>query len=318
MGCGVSKVAEHKSYFISRHILKTADADPALAATFKMLLFDSNSRNAFYRFIELNYSEVNIEFYEGVDALIQQVKDGVLSDSACYAKVTPFLQMAYLNDLCVHPELKQTLKQLLLTKIQPKIALTKFEMEFLLKDLAAAQLDIISSMGQILQSFERSKEFADYIIYSSMPSEKKIQTQSRKRNKSNHSISRSFFNGLKSKEILIVENSTLVAKILICSLQSTFSKVFHAVNEKEALAALSERPFDVILFSLDITDRGGLDVIITKYKERCIEFHIKPDKFVGMIGDANSGLVQDALDRGFRAVLVKPFSYEQVVAALKH
>lgn len=309
------RVTDEKSVFIQKHVLST-HRDVKFLAEFHMIMFDKLSRNAFYKYLEHNYSTNNIQYFEGVEKIKEQCKEHDLVDDDFRILVTPLLQMSAFVDLHVNPTLKTEMRKTLQGKLQSKVLLTRYDRELIVQCLEQAQVDIITSMGNILQKFERSKEFNDYIQYQSKHSDRMPIPQNTKHRSNSHenSISRSF-RGFKNEEILIVENSSLISKILICSLQQTFRKVLHAINEKEASEALSDRVFDIVLFSLDIGEDAGLRVY-AKYKERCEEFGMQADKFIGMTSDPQSQAVITSR-REFRRVLVRPFDYNDLMGAIK-
>ena len=310
------KVADEKSVFIQKHVIST-HRDIKFLAEFHMITFDKSSRNAFYKYLENNYSTSNIQYFEGVEKLREQLKEQDIVDNEFRVLVIPLLQMSVLADLHVNPTLKDEMRALLRSKLQSKVLLTRFDRELIVKSLESAQEDIIASMGNILQKFERSKEFNDYVQYQSKNSDRMPIPQNTKHRSNSHenSISRSL-RGFKNEEILIIENSSLISKILICSLQQTFRKVLHAINEKEAVDALSDRVFDIVLFSLDIGDEAGFR-IYTMYKERCDEVGMQADKFIGMTSDPQSPAISTHSEKGFRRILVRPFDHHDFMSAIK-
>ena len=310
------QVADEKSVFIQKHVIST-HRDVKFLAEFHMIMFDKSSRNAFYKYLENNYSTNNIQYFEGVQKLKEQLKEQELVDNEFRLSVTPLLQMSTFIDLHVNPTLKEEMKQLLRNKLQSKILLTRYDREMILKKLEDAQEDIITSMGNILQKFERSKEFNDYVQYQSKNSDRMPIPQNTKHRSNSHenSISRSL-RGYKNEEVLIVENSSLISKILICSLQQTFRKVLHAINEKEAAEALSDRVFDIVLFSLDLGDEAGFR-IYELYKERCDEVGMQADKFIGMTSDPQSPANATYIQRGYRKILLRPFDHHDFMSAIK-
>jgi CheY-like chemotaxis protein len=320
--------AAHPVFELVERIIKQAPrSNTFVVASFQMILFDSISRHAFITYIEQNYSTVNLEFYDGVSrfkTMIETHQD--MDDIEFFAHSAMLLQLALVPRLKVHMSLKtdlQTLYRLSNNATRQEVMLC----------LDEAQADIIASMDKLLLNFETSPQFADFIHYSSVAMSMKSNfsvsgTRRRKSKSANPAVRgsadhadafsslRLSFSG-RSREILIVENVPIVAKILICNLQKSFRRVIHAFNSKQALEFLSQRAFDVVLYSVDVAMEDSLDVIV-KYKERCEESHIKPDKFVGMVSDPQSPLISDAMSLGFRKVLVKPFNEHDVLAALLH
>ena len=310
------QVSDEKSVFIQKHVIST-HRDSKFIAEFHMIMFDKSSRNAFYKYLEKNYSTNNIQYFEGVERLKEQLKVEDMIENEFRLLVIPLLQMSTFVDLHVNDTLKSEMKRILYDKLQSKVLLTRFDREMIVKNLEDAQEDIITSMGNIIQKFERSKEFNDYIQYQSKNSDRMPIPQNTKHRSGSHenSISRSL-RGFKNEEILIVENSSLISKILICSLQQTFRKVLHAINEKEAMDALSDRVFDIVLFSLDVGDEAGLR-IYALYKERCDEVGMQADKFIGMTSDPQSPAITTHVQQGYRKILVRPFDHHDFMSAIK-
>jgi PleD family two-component response regulator len=189
-----------------------------------------------------------------------------------------------------------------------------------------------------LPKFETSKAFADFIKYksqressamkSNVVAEKTSNSIFRisKYEKNNKKIyrepsSNSFqsirktLSTLGSKSILIVESSTLTAKILIYHLQQKFNLVVHAVSDKEALSSLlSDTVFEWILFSIDIS--SDCLSLIAKYTDYCKKHNSTPAKVIGVASDTKSPLVPYALAAGFKTVLMIPFDHNDFMAAI--
>ena len=189
--------------------------------------------------------------------------------------------------------------------------------------LSQAQADISRTLQNLLPKFERSKEFAAYVQYYSTHSEsckmivKTVSSQNLLTDVNPNIFIARMKNSFKAKKILIVENSTLVAKVIICSLQSRYFNVLHATNPNEALLSLlTTDEYDVVLFSLDISPDGGMHVF-AGYKYYRHKLKLGLAKFIGMASDASSAHIQLALKNGFYSVLVKPFSLKELLAAIR-
>jgi DNA-binding response OmpR family regulator len=114
-----------------------------------------------------------------------------------------------------------------------------------------------------------------------------------------------------------VEDSSLVAKIIISYLQRRKYTVVHAVSYKEAAAALvyEEMNFVVVLYSLDIEGRA-LDAYM-QYNASCDERGTARSKFVGIVRDPLAPLTREAVTSGFNSMLVKPFDCRDVMNAIR-
>jgi CheY-like chemotaxis protein len=307
--------------------------DALLTATFKMVLFDHNSRAAFVKFVQSTDSIAAIIFWEGIQKL--RIKAAENSEGNYDDEIKNILYEVYINKVLLTTRLRIELKAIYATfGTTPRGKV--------LSKLEEAQNIIVKQMNELLPKFERSKGFAEFIQYNSIPPELSVSARNKPSPSSRRPLgtfnekgsfkdddlisrmgldsSASFkglhraFSSVFSKSILLVESSTLVAKILISYLQTRKYEVVHAVNQKEALESLVDvnNEFGMVLFSLDINRNGGLG-IITQYLELCRRLNKPPIKIFGTISDARSPVMQDALTLGFNAVLVKPFDYNDVI-----
>lgn len=307
MGCMSSRVkpvADEKSVFISKHLPRY---NPTLAAPLRIVLSDERSRGAFYKWVKVNYSLCNIEFFEEVENLrIANVDKETTDDEFCKLS-GPIFQKAYYDGLDVSRDLKNELKRMF--KLKTKIGRDKILARF-----SEAQVEIMQGMDDVLIRFERSKEFNEYIKYSSTPvdpAQPLAKRISERRKSFGDSLRASFTPS--TMEVLIIEGTPIVAKILLCNFQAMRFKVFHAVNAKEAKEALLTTHFDLILLSLDTLGTQDSIEVYQSYCEKCAGLELDPGAVVGSLSDPSSDKGPAALDLGMKAVLIKPFTVAEFI-----
>lgn len=285
-------------------------------ATFNMILFDVNTRVAFVKFLQARSYDYALQLYERIKAYKDDITLGTKTQSGLDEELRLLLEISFWRKIPMNESLRRDIGALLISEI-PLI-----RGEALIK-LSEAQDDISRTLQNLLPKFERSKEFASYIQYYSTHSEsckmivKSVSNQSLLSDINPNIFLARMKNSFKAKKILIVENSTLVAKIIICSLQSRYFNVLHATNPNEALLSLlTTDEYDVVLFSLDISADGGMHVY-AGYKYYRQKLRLGLARFIGMSSDPASAHIQLAIKNGFYSVLVKPFSLKDLLAAIR-
>ncbi len=110
--------------------------------------------------------------------------------------------------------------------------------------------------------------------------------------------------------ILLVEDEAAIAETVIYALRSEGYAVEHRMLIRDALAALRERSFDVVVVDVGLPDGSGLDL--------CRElrgFSAVPVIFLTARGDETDRVV--GLEIGADDYVVKPFSPRELVARVR-
>lgn len=127
-------------------------------------------------------------------------------------------------------------------------------------------------------------------------------------------------NVIEKESLLIVEKVSLIGKLLKRQFQNKFS-VTLVESGSNALEKLMEKHYDVVLISLDVDDKEGLHVIQSFFKMSsyvsCLHHHPElKTNVIAMTRDQTSTIQREALAQGFSAVLVKPFTIEDLRKAI--
>lgn len=115
-----------------------------------------------------------------------------------------------------------------------------------------------------------------------------------------------------NKRVLVVDDSYYMRTILKNMITDAgYNVIDEAANGQDAInLANSEKP-DLITLDLILPDNSGLDVL-KKIKESNPEVHVIVVSAVGQ-----ESIVQQALEYGAEAYIVKPFDEQKVVSTIK-
>lgn len=115
-------------------------------------------------------------------------------------------------------------------------------------------------------------------------------------------------------EILIIDDETEILRVLRRGLEGAGHRVKEAQNGKEALRVFAGSPPDVVISDIYMPDMDGIELLI-RLKERFPEA-----RFVAMSGGGfieKERVLGAASMLGAEGVLEKPFSLEEVLAAVE-
>ena len=282
-----------------------------------MILVDANARNAVLAFTATRNDTLNL-------LLCGEVLN---------------LKSLWQQQRISHPAFLRLTKNLLQTigsshavlSIRVRTLLRELEFEFdkdlrdekMLQTFAILEQELLDDLVHMLPLFERSREFAEYIQYKSIPCESFHAPISLEfsRSLSDPGIPPPSFLMADRRRcfhrILVVDGTPIISKILICGLLHHFDRVFHAINEAEALdCLLSLRTFDYVLFNFDINDKGGINVL-KSFKAMANETCVPFSHFIGMASNADSVYLDTALNLGFSMNIVMPFNHNDVVDSIQ-
>ncbi|HMK35725.1 MAG TPA: PAS domain S-box protein [Desulfomonilaceae bacterium] len=115
-------------------------------------------------------------------------------------------------------------------------------------------------------------------------------------------------------KILLVEDNLVNQTLAIRLLERKGCEVSIAGNGKEALAALEQGTFDLILMDVEMPEMNGLDATrIIRDKEKASGSHIP---IIAMTAHAMIGDLERCLDSGMDGYLSKPVNSEQLFSAI--
>jgi CheY-like chemotaxis protein len=113
-----------------------------------------------------------------------------------------------------------------------------------------------------------------------------------------------------ANHVLLVEDNELARDAMRLLLQVTGHRVSVAATVAEALmTARSDRP-DLVLLDLTLPDGDGLDVA------RGLKSEADPPTFVALTGHDGPEVNERCLAAGCVSVMVKPVSYQELVATV--
>jgi len=110
--------------------------------------------------------------------------------------------------------------------------------------------------------------------------------------------------------ILIVEDDPPIRRFLLASLTSHDYRVVEAVTGKEAIAAATQQPPDLVILDLGLPDIDGIDII-----RRLREWSSVPIIIVSARGQEKDKVA--ALDAGADDYLTKPFGVGELLARMR-
>ncbi|MBI4246414.1 MAG: response regulator [Candidatus Rokubacteria bacterium] len=112
-------------------------------------------------------------------------------------------------------------------------------------------------------------------------------------------------------KILIVDDAGEVVVLCVNMLQSLGYTVRGASRGDQALELIRQEPFDLVIVDYKMPEMNGFEVF---EQARAL----RPDmKFMLLTGHGTSDVVEDATDMGFDAILLKPFTREQLRGAVE-
>ena len=321
MGGGVSRSRDgaDKLTLLERHI----EHDGVTATTLSMIMFNPEAKEAFLTFLREEYSTTNIEFFNGVDDLHSQYAQLAPPDFMRHAKL--LLNYGYFSDFEVEPVIKAQMVELF--KVEDD-----FNEEAVMAFLKEIQNCVLHKLRSILPKFERSRTFAGYLHYTDssfknepieaalLEKQKRMKKRSDVTKKAQEEPVGRNFSGLIRKDVLVVENVSVVAKIIVRTLQPRYNVVL-AVTGREALEVLLTKRFDSVLISLELNDKEGIDVMRSFYQMETYLQQLKKRSIsdrgpnsqpsltlvIGMTADKNVEKARAAIKEGFSEVLIKPF-----------
>lgn len=112
-------------------------------------------------------------------------------------------------------------------------------------------------------------------------------------------------------KVLVVDDAGEVVVLCVNVLQTLGYAVRGAGGGQAALEILAGEPFDLMIVDYKMPHMNGFEL-----HERART--IRPDMaFMLLTGHGTTDVIEDAVDRGFHSVLLKPFTREQLRAAVE-
>lgn len=282
-----------------------------------MILVDANARNAILEFSAARNDTLNLLLCGEVLNLKTLWQQQRISHPAFLRLTKNLLQTIGSSNAVLSTRVRTLLHEIDIESSK------EIRDEMILQTFITLEHELLDGLVHMLPLFERSREFAEYIQYKSIPCESFHVPISLE-------LSRSLSDpGIPPPSllmtnrrrcfhrILIVDSTPIISKILICGLLHHFDRVFHAINEAEALdSLLSLRSFDYVLFNFDINGNGGIS-ILKSFKAMANETCVPFNHFIGMTSDANSIHLEAALNLGFSVNLVMPFNHHDIIDSIQ-
>ncbi len=124
----------------------------------------------------------------------------------------------------------------------------------------------------------------------------------------------------KKLNVLIVDDSISIMKIMKMSLERAGHKVSQAVNGKIALELMKQSQFDVVLMDLQMPVMGGIEsvTLFRKYESMYLLNKTRASRqlIVGMSANGEALVRQQALEAEMDEFVSKPFSLDSLMATL--
>lgn len=115
--------------------------------------------------------------------------------------------------------------------------------------------------------------------------------------------------------ILVAEDDARSAKLLVHLLERVGHAVTVAVSGAEALAALAEHDFDLILMDVCMPGLSGPEATFQiRESERCAGGHLP---IIGVSADAMPGRREEYLEAGMDDFIAKPLQQEELHATIR-
>jgi DNA-binding NtrC family response regulator len=113
------------------------------------------------------------------------------------------------------------------------------------------------------------------------------------------------------KKVLVVDDAGEVVVLCVNMLQSLGYAVKGANRAEAALEFLRKEPFDLMIVDYKMPEMNGFEVFEQART-------IRPDMvFMLLTGHGTTDIVEDATEMGFTAILLKPFTREQLGRAVE-
>lgn len=113
-----------------------------------------------------------------------------------------------------------------------------------------------------------------------------------------------------SHTILIVDDDAQIRRLCRLTLEEPGYVVSEASNGREALAAIKETPFDVIVLDLSMPDVDGFEFL------KAVRADLPKLKIIAMSGFIGGTMLPAARLLGGTATLAKPFSPDALLAVV--
>jgi DNA-binding NtrC family response regulator len=112
------------------------------------------------------------------------------------------------------------------------------------------------------------------------------------------------------KNVLVVDDDSQIRRLCRLTLEESGYFVAGASNGKEALAAIRQSSFDVILLDLCMPDMDGIEFLLS------VRADLPKHRIVVMSGFMKRSMLPAAIKLGGTATLDKPFSPESLLSAI--
>ena len=112
--------------------------------------------------------------------------------------------------------------------------------------------------------------------------------------------------------LLLVEDEGIVREAMAQALARAGYSVDDVETGEEALRKLSQGEYDLLLVDLVLPGMGGLELLTESQRLN------KPSGALIITGYGTVGNIVQSMDVGARWILMKPFSYEELVEAVQH
>lgn len=106
-----------------------------------------------------------------------------------------------------------------------------------------------------------------------------------------------------SKKILVVDDSTIILKLITVILGKSGYEVKHALDGREALGQLDGRDFDLVITDLNMPHVDGIS--LTKEVRKMDGYSTVP--IVMLTSESRSSVKTEAYAAGVTSYIVKPF-----------
>ena len=121
-----------------------------------------------------------------------------------------------------------------------------------------------------------------------------------------------------SSRLLLAEDNPINQEVTRCMLQRLGCDLDTVENGKQALQALSERRYDLILMDCQMPEMDGYTATkLIREKEKQGEFGPRPVRIVALTAHAMAGIQDQCLAAGMDDYLGKPFTLDQLNEVLK-